>query len=77
MHRCHPWRVVLLLAASFALALTVGVIAQEGASTAAPATPRPSGNRVDIGGRALFISCTGKGSPTVVLEAGGGNAADT
>jgi pimeloyl-ACP methyl ester carboxylesterase len=35
------------------------------------------GNRVDIGGRALFISCTGTGSPTVVLEAGSGNAADT
>jgi pimeloyl-ACP methyl ester carboxylesterase len=77
MQRQRPWRVVLLLAVALALALPVGVIAQEGASTEAPATPTPSGNRVDIGGRALFISCTGTGSPTVVLEAGSGNAADT
>ena len=54
-----------------------GRIAQEGAPTDAPATPTPSGNRVDIGGRALFLSCRGTGSPTVVLEAGSGNAADT
>ena len=77
MHRCHPWRVVLLLAASLALALPVGVIGQEGVATAAPATPGPTGKRVDIGGRALFISCTGSGSPTVVLEAGSGNSAET
>src|SRR5215207_8057097 len=77
MHRCHPWRVVLLLAASLALALPVGVIGQEGVATAAPATPGPTGKRVDIGGRALFISCAGSGSPTVVLEAGSGNSAET
>jgi pimeloyl-ACP methyl ester carboxylesterase len=77
MLRCDPWRVVLLLAVALALALPVGVIAQEGASSEALATPTPSGNRVDIGGRALFLSCTGTGSPTVVLEAGGGNSADT
>src|SRR5215213_7779631 len=77
MHRSLPWRVVLLLATSLALALPVGVIAQEGAYTEAPATPGPSETQVDIGGRALFISCTGIGSPTVVLEAGSGNGADT
>lgn len=48
-----------------------------------PATPRPeaetspgpaSGDfegRVDIGGRSLFLNCTGSGEPTVLLEAGG------
>ena len=77
MHRSHPRRVVLLLAAALVLALPVGVIAQEGTPTEAPATPTPSGSRVDIGGRALFISCVGTGSPTVVLEAGGGNSAET
>jgi pimeloyl-ACP methyl ester carboxylesterase len=77
MHRGLAWRVVLMLATSFALALPMGVIARNGASTEATATPRPSGTRVDIGGRALFISCTGVGSPTVVLEAGSGNGADT
>src|SRR5215216_812214 len=77
MHRGLAWRVVLLLATSFALALPMGVIARNGASTEAPATPPPAGARVDFGGRALFISCTGTGSPTVVLEAGSGNGADT
>lgn len=27
--------------------------------------------KVDIGGRSLFLSCTGTGSPTILLEAGG------
>jgi hypothetical protein len=30
------------------------------------------GRLVDVGGRKLHINCTGAGSPTVVLEAGGG-----
>jgi pimeloyl-ACP methyl ester carboxylesterase len=77
MQRQHPWRVVLLFAVALVLALPINIVAQEGASTAALATPTRSGNRVDIGGRALFISCTGTGSPTVILEAGGGNAAET
>jgi pimeloyl-ACP methyl ester carboxylesterase len=77
MHRSHPWCIVLLLVATLVPALPVGVIAQEGASTEAPGTPMPAGNRVDIGGRALYVSCTGTGTPTVVLEAGGGNTADT
>jgi pimeloyl-ACP methyl ester carboxylesterase len=77
MHRGHPWRAVLLLAAALTLAVPVSVIAQEGGLTEARATPWPAGNRVDIGGRALFVSCTGTGAPTVVLEAGGGNGADT
>ena len=35
------------------------------------ATPMPSG-RVDIGGYSLFYTCRGQGSPTVILESGGG-----
>src|SRR5918995_3116652 len=77
MHRCHPWRVVILIAVALVLVLPSGAIAQEAASTEAPATPGPSGNRVDIGDGTLSVSCAGTGSPTVVLEAGGGNAADT
>jgi pimeloyl-ACP methyl ester carboxylesterase len=42
--------------------------------TEAPVPPSPTGRRVDIGGRALYLDCTGSGSPTVVLE--GGIAAD-
>ena len=36
----------------------------------APAPPSPTGRRVDIGGRALYLDCTGDGGPTVVLEGG-------
>jgi pimeloyl-ACP methyl ester carboxylesterase len=32
----------------------------------------PAGRLVDVGGRKLHIQCTGSGSPTVVLVAGGG-----
>ena len=77
MHHSQSRRVVLLLVATLVLALPLGVIAREGALTGAAATPEPPQTRVDIGGRALFISCTGAGSPTVVLEAGSGNTADT
>jgi pimeloyl-ACP methyl ester carboxylesterase len=77
MHCGHSWSVVLLLGAALVLALPAGVIAREGSATEAPATPTSSGNRVDIGGRAVFILCKGTGSPTIVLEAGSGNSADT
>jgi pimeloyl-ACP methyl ester carboxylesterase len=30
----------------------------------------------DIGGRKMYMQCTGQGSPTVILISGGGNAAD-
>lgn len=33
----------------------------------------PPGQLVDIGGYRLHLYCTGEGSPTVILEAGGGN----
>src|SRR5215475_8876914 len=35
--------------------------------------PAPPGKLVDIGGRRLHINCTGKGAPTVVMEAGAGD----
>jgi pimeloyl-ACP methyl ester carboxylesterase len=35
-----------------------------------PAPASPTGHRVDIGGRSLYLDCTGSGSPTVVLEGG-------
>ena len=37
-----------------------------------PAGPQPSSNgrMVDLGGHRLHINCTGKGSPTVILEGG-------
>jgi pimeloyl-ACP methyl ester carboxylesterase len=35
--------------------------------------PDPPGKLVDIGGYRLHVNCTGKGNPTVVLEAGSGD----
>lgn len=32
---------------------------------------------IDIGGRQVYLTCRGEGSPTVILEAGAGNNADT
>jgi pimeloyl-ACP methyl ester carboxylesterase len=40
-------------------------------------TPRAagSGQLVDVGGRSLYVECTGSGSPAVILQAGLGNSA--
>jgi len=35
--------------------------------------PKPPGTLVDIGGRKLHLNCQGVGSPTVVVETGGGS----
>jgi pimeloyl-ACP methyl ester carboxylesterase len=40
-------------------------------ATDAQAYPMP-GQLIDVGGHRLHLSCTGSGSPTVVLEPGGG-----
>jgi pimeloyl-ACP methyl ester carboxylesterase len=62
----------------------VGPSPQDAAVSAAQAVASPvaaSGDfvgLVDIGdGRRLFLVCRGQGSPTVILEAGAGNDADT
>ena len=39
-------------------------------SRAQTATPTVPGRLVDIGDRRLFLSCSGTGSPTVILESG-------
>ena len=35
-----------------------------------PSAPNPPGKLVDLGGHKLHVNCTGKGSPTVVIENG-------
>jgi pimeloyl-ACP methyl ester carboxylesterase len=45
-----------------------------GGATAAGGAAMP-GQLVDVGGHRLYLSCTGSGAPTVVLEAGGGATA--
>ncbi len=49
-----------------------------GQSTAKPSTAEKLDEVVKIdGGRGLYVRCTGTGSPTVVLEAGDGDASDS
>lgn len=57
---------VLLLMAVSGAAMTVSV---------ALASPAGQGQLVDVGGRRLYLECTGSGSPTVVLQAGAGGDA--
>lgn len=36
-----------------------------------------AGERIDIGGRSLYLDCRGRGTPTVILEAGSGSDSAT
>ena len=55
----------------FALLVGLASVAQVNAQTPLP-DPPPAGRMIDIGGRKLYLLCTGTGGPTVVLLAGGG-----
>lgn len=57
--------------AVLALASVGGGYETISAATKANANPMP-GQLIDVGGHRLHLSCTGSGSPTVVLEPGGG-----
>jgi pimeloyl-ACP methyl ester carboxylesterase len=60
----------LLVFAVGGAATTVGVAARPGAAAS-------SGQSVDVGGRHLYLECAGSGSPTVVLQAGLGEASSS
>ena len=67
--RSRPW----LLYPVFAAHLRRGGGGYETLGEAADATAYPMpGELIDIGGHSLHLNCTGAGSPTVVLEPGGG-----
>ena len=68
--RAGRWLLYPVLAA-LALAAVGGSYATVGAAADANAYPMP-GQLIDVGGHRLHLNCTGSGSPTVVLEAGGG-----
>jgi pimeloyl-ACP methyl ester carboxylesterase len=51
-----------------AVFLTTPLFARQSSSQAYP----PPGRMIDIDGRRLHLHCTGKGTPTVILMAGGG-----
>jgi len=78
--RVRMVRVAWAILAGLALALVIDVAWSGGPATwlavrGLPAPYVPLGERVDIGGRALYIDCQGAGSPTVVLDAGMGGGA--
>jgi hypothetical protein len=63
-------KVLLGLISFFIVLASIGriyeVVAQHQVVAACPMT----GVRVDVGGYQLFLNCTGRGSPTVILESG-------
>src|ERR1051326_2511043 len=61
----------IVLAGLGAVALSLAAIAQQPPS--AVRGYAPPGRLVDVGGRRLHLYATGKGGPTVVLEAGAGD----
>jgi pimeloyl-ACP methyl ester carboxylesterase len=73
----RPLHIIGLIA--LLLSMPIPAVAQSATPAAASpvATSGDFAGLVDIGdGRKLYLMCRGKGSPTVVLEAGAGNDAD-
>ena len=65
-------------AATIISALLVGTSGAAGQTLRAQSSQSAVGDAlVDIGGRRLHVSCTGTGSPTVILEAGLGDSSET
>lgn len=73
--RVLRWLLYLVTAGvCFLLALAcAGAIYEAMASRRDRTTFHPPGRLIDVGGYRLHLDCTGQGSPTVILEAGGGN----
>src|SRR5215208_4630262 len=67
MRHAHASFAPLILAVALWLAAPVIATAQHESPVATPAIP---GALVEIGDRSLFLSCSGTGSPTVILESG-------
>ncbi|NUQ27380.1 MAG: alpha/beta hydrolase [Acidobacteriaceae bacterium] len=55
-------------------AIIFPLLPPSGAQTA-PHDPTPTGRMIDLGGRRLHLNCAGTGSPTVLIESGGGSFA--
>ena len=64
--------VFIVAVASFAVLLLLPTAASSQQASNVHTYP-PLGKLVDVGGHRLHINCTGKGSPTVVMEAGAGD----
>src|SRR5690349_19645135 len=86
----RPRRLPTLVALAAGTALVAGACASShstqseqptahstGATSASAAAQRDIAGTFDVGGgRKMYLQCTGRGSPTVVLISGGGIAAD-
>jgi pimeloyl-ACP methyl ester carboxylesterase len=76
----QPARLLLAVIAGLAIAVVIDIGRMGGPYAwlahhrlLAVGTIAGQGERVDIGGRALYLDCRGSGSPTIVLEAGMGD----
>jgi pimeloyl-ACP methyl ester carboxylesterase len=67
--RSRRWLLYPVLGMMAVASLGGGYEAVSAATDAAPVMP---GRRIDVGGHALHLHCIGTGSPTVVLQPGGG-----
>jgi pimeloyl-ACP methyl ester carboxylesterase len=72
LHGRGRWLVGGLIAALLLLAVLGGLTT---VGTAMTPQAAGSGQLVDVGGRHLYLECTGSGSPAVILQAGLGNSA--
>lgn len=68
---CMSWLGGVL--AGLVILLLLGAIYEPIAEAADAKAYPPPGQLVDVGGYCLHINCTGKGSPTVVIDAGQGD----
>ena len=66
----HPIPVIGLIALLLAGPLPAVAQSTRPAAAETVATSGDSAGLVDIGGRSLYLECRGRGSPTVILEAG-------
>jgi pimeloyl-ACP methyl ester carboxylesterase len=69
-----PRRIFLGLIISLAAIASAGLIYQAVAQQIDERNFPPPGRLVDVGGYQLPINCIGQGSPTVILDAAGGNS---
>lgn len=74
LRRRHRWILPTLsvLLGAFIVLVIAGAVYQTIASSYDRELHPPPGRLVDVGGHRLHLHCVGAGSPTVVLEAGGG-----
>lgn len=70
------------VAIGLVLALAIDVARSGGPGTwltrhRLPAPYLAAGERIEVGGRSLYLDCRGRGTPTVILEAGSGSDSGT